>query len=167
MPKKNEFALVAKGVDEELKTRRHGVERCRREGETVTRALDGISCWLDDIERRIEESPQESAILIADHPHAGRSHPATLPMTRYRVSFFKTLLSSDGHPFKCLQQAIEVRHARSAERAIHAAERCYERLHRVPSWKLHADIIELEVHGDKIDPGLVQGGAQHRQSIAY
>ena len=30
----------------------------------------------------------------------------------------------------------------------------------MPSWKLHADIIELEMHGDKIDTGLLPGGQQ-------
>jgi hypothetical protein len=29
-------------------------------------------------------------------------------MSRYHVSFFKNLLSSDGHPFKCLQRRIDV-----------------------------------------------------------
>jgi hypothetical protein len=31
-------------------------------------------------------------------------------MIRYRVTFFKNLLSSDGHPFKCIQRAIDIRH---------------------------------------------------------
>jgi hypothetical protein len=72
-------------------------------------------------------------------------------MRRYRVTFFKNLLSSDGHPFKCLQRVIEVRRARSIDRAVQAAERRYERLHRVPNWKLHADIIELEIDDRKLD----------------
>jgi hypothetical protein len=43
-------------------------------------------------------------------------------MSCYRVTFFKNLLSSDGHPFKCVQQVVDVRHARSADRAVEAAE---------------------------------------------
>ena len=35
----------------------------------------------------------------------------------YQVSFFKYLLSSDGHPFKCLQGRIGVSDAESAEQA--------------------------------------------------
>jgi hypothetical protein len=31
-------------------------------------------------------------------------------MSCYRVTFFKNLLSSDGHPFKCIQRAIDIRH---------------------------------------------------------
>ena len=34
-------------------------------------------------------------------------------MTKY-LSFFKDLLSSDGHPFKCLQRRIDVSNAESA-----------------------------------------------------
>jgi hypothetical protein len=68
-------------------------------------------------------------------------------MGRYRVSFFKTLLSSDGHPFKCLQLTIEIPHARNTDRAIKAAKRRYERLRRVPDWMLHADTFEVEIDG--------------------
>ena len=72
-------------------------------------------------------------------------------MVRYRVSFFKDLNSSDGHPFKCIQKVIEIRHARSADRAVKAAELRYERLHRVHDWTLHSDCLELEVEGKKVD----------------
>jgi hypothetical protein len=41
----------------------------------------------------------------------------------YRVSFFKNLLSTDGHQFRCLQQSIVIRRARSVERAVEAAKR--------------------------------------------
>lgn len=63
----------------------------------------------------------------------------------YRVSFFKTLFSSDGHPFWCLQQSIMIRRARSVERAIEAAKRRYERLCHLTDWRLHADGVELEI----------------------
>jgi hypothetical protein len=72
-------------------------------------------------------------------------------MPRYRVSFFKDLLNSDGHPFKCVQRVIEIHNARSADRAVQAAELRYERLHRVHDWMLHADCLELEVDGNKVD----------------
>lgn len=65
-------------------------------------------------------------------------------MAGYRVSFFKDLLSSDGHLFKCKQHSIAIRSARSPERAIIAAERRFERQHRVRSWTYHADYYELE-----------------------
>lgn len=35
-------------------------------------------------------------------------------MGKYRISVFKTLLSSDGHPFKCLQFMIDIGRARTA-----------------------------------------------------
>jgi hypothetical protein len=72
-------------------------------------------------------------------------------MSCYRVTFFKNLLSSDGHPFKCIQRAIDIRHARDADRAVEAAELRYERLHRVHDWTLYADFLELEVDGKKVD----------------
>lgn len=72
-------------------------------------------------------------------------------MSCYRVTFFKNLLSSDGHPFKCIQRAIDIRHARNADRAVEAAELRYGRLHRVHDWTLYADFLELEVDGKKVD----------------
>jgi hypothetical protein len=72
-------------------------------------------------------------------------------MAHYRVSFFKDLISSDGHPFKCIQKVIEISHARSADRAVKAAEIRYERLHQVHDWMLHSDCVELEIDGKKVE----------------
>jgi hypothetical protein len=66
-------------------------------------------------------------------------------MSRYRVIFFKSLLGIDGHPHKCLQQSIVIRRARSAERAVEAAKRRYERRCHVADWSLHADGVEIEI----------------------
>jgi hypothetical protein len=71
-------------------------------------------------------------------------------MTHYRARFFKDLLSSDGHPFKCLQRTIEIRAARNADRASKAAQRRYERVTRVRDWKLRADLMEMEA----VDSGI-------------
>jgi hypothetical protein len=65
-------------------------------------------------------------------------------MAGYRVNFFKDLLSSDGHLFKCKQHSIAIRSARSADRAVTAAERRFERQRRVRLWTDHADYYELE-----------------------
>ena len=62
-------------------------------------------------------------------------------MSTYHVSFFKCLLSSDGHPFKCLQQRIDISDAESAEHAENAS-RAFETLYGFP-WKLRADSIEV------------------------
>lgn len=83
-------------------------------------------------------------------------------MALYRVRFFKTLLSSDGHPFKCLQQIIEVHRAKDADRAVKAAQRRYERLKRVRDWKLHADLIETE----SVEKGLDRQSATRCQPYA-
>ena len=66
-------------------------------------------------------------------------------MTLYRVSFFKNLLSSDGHPSKALQRTIEVRRAKSAERAVKAAQWRYARSCALPDWTLHADVMEVQI----------------------
>ena len=65
-------------------------------------------------------------------------------MSAYRVSVFKTLLSSDGHPFKCLQFSIDIERAKSSQRAIEAARRRYQRRGRLPDWMGIADIVEAK-----------------------
>ena len=68
-------------------------------------------------------------------------------MSTYHVSFFKNLLSSDGHPFKCLQRRIDVTDAESPAQAAQSASRAFEALSGCP-WNLHADSIEIDA-----DPG--------------
>jgi hypothetical protein len=63
-------------------------------------------------------------------------------MTAYHVSFFKYLLSSDGHPFKCLQRRIDVNDAQSAAQAADYASRTFEAIYGCP-WNLHADSMEV------------------------
>jgi len=65
-------------------------------------------------------------------------------MPAYRVKFFKNLVSSDGHPFKCLQRVV-VCHCSSPERAVQAAKHRFRRAEHVADWKLHADTLETEV----------------------
>lgn len=67
-------------------------------------------------------------------------------MTTYQISFFKTLLSSNGHPFRCLQGQVEV-NAHTPEQAAQRAEQRFERLHRLAKWNLWADSVDIcEVH---------------------
>lgn len=63
-------------------------------------------------------------------------------MSKYHVDFFKSVLSSDGHPFKCLQRRIDVSDAESAAEAAECASMAFEALYRC-SWKLHADSMEV------------------------
>jgi hypothetical protein len=42
-------------------------------------------------------------------------------MPSFRVQFFKTLLSSDGHRFRCSQRTIDIDTAQTADEAIRAA----------------------------------------------
>jgi hypothetical protein len=70
-------------------------------------------------------------------------------MSTYYVSFFKNLLSSDGHPFKCLQRRIDITDAESAAQAAESASRAFEALYGCP-WKLHADSIEINMDPDQL-----------------
>jgi hypothetical protein len=63
-------------------------------------------------------------------------------MSAYHVSFFKNLLSSEGHSFKCLQQRIDISDAESTAQATEAASKAFEAVYGSP-WKLHADSIEV------------------------
>jgi hypothetical protein len=65
-------------------------------------------------------------------------------MTSYRVTFFKNLVNSNGHQFKCPQGTIEIRRARGLDRAFQAAERRYERAKKIGNWTLYADVAEME-----------------------
>jgi hypothetical protein len=65
-------------------------------------------------------------------------------MASYRVTFFKNLVNSSGHEFKCLQGTIEIRSARAHMRALRAAERRYKRSKQIHSWRLYADSAEME-----------------------
>jgi hypothetical protein len=64
-------------------------------------------------------------------------------MSDYRVSFFKDLVNSDGHRFRCLQQEIDILNSDSREHAAEAASRTFEALHELPDWKLRADWLEV------------------------
>jgi hypothetical protein len=74
-------------------------------------------------------------------------------MRAYQVNFFKKLVSSDGHAFKCPQQAITV-DAQSMEIALDAAKRQFERRRSIPDWRLHADAAEVTE-----DPAVTQPAA--------
>ncbi len=57
-------------------------------------------------------------------------------MNNYRVSFYKDLLNSDGHSFKCLQRQIEVQ-SDGPSQALILAERL------VDNDRLSADCVEV------------------------
>jgi hypothetical protein len=65
-------------------------------------------------------------------------------MACYRVTFVKDLLSSDGHQFKCPQRTIEIRRAKTYDRAIRAAKQRFKRVTKMYDWKVRADRLEIE-----------------------
>ena len=62
-------------------------------------------------------------------------------MNSYRVSFYKDLLNSDGHSFKCLQRQIDVR-SDGPSQALVLAERL------IDNDRLNADCVEVTHLGD-------------------
>ncbi|HET9902657.1 MAG TPA: hypothetical protein VFQ27_03010 [Xanthobacteraceae bacterium] len=64
-------------------------------------------------------------------------------MTAYRVTFYKELVNSEGHPFKCPQHIVLVRRAKSQQRALLAAQRRIERRSRC-RWTVLADFAAAE-----------------------
>lgn len=70
-------------------------------------------------------------------------------MPSFRIEFFNTLLSSDGHPFKVLQRVVKISDSKTAEDAVQVARRDFERLEQVPDWKLHADCCEVTDENEK------------------
>src|SRR5262245_45287560 len=77
------------------------------------------------------------------------SHISRLASRDAAKSLLSTLISESSGEcrFKCIQRAIDIRHARNADCAVEAAELRYERLHRVHNWTLYADFLGLEVDG--------------------
>lgn len=67
-------------------------------------------------------------------------------MPHFKVSFFKNLLSSDGHPFKALQRVVEV-NSKSTEDAVDKAQQEFARDRDIRDWRLHADAIETKANG--------------------
>lgn len=65
-------------------------------------------------------------------------------MSQYRVSFFKNLLSSSGHQFKCLQQQIDTPDMDSVDQARDCAARQFEKLRGMRDWRVLADSMEIE-----------------------
>jgi hypothetical protein len=63
-------------------------------------------------------------------------------MSHYEVTFFKHVLSSDGHQFKAPQAAISVwaDNIKEAERRAMGRFAC---LRGIPDWNLHADTFEV------------------------
>jgi hypothetical protein len=108
--------------------------------------------WLADQLLTIEKDQSLASTIMLDCTRE-------MAMPHYRVSFFKNGRSCDGRPIGQLQRTIDIRHARSLERAVQAAQREYEHFHHVPYWWQQADYFELEVNGRKVDyhPSPLQG----------
>lgn len=88
-------------------------------------------------------------------------------MTSFRVTFFKNLVNSNGHEFKCPQGTVEIRRARSTDRAFQAAERRFERAKNINDWTLYADVAEMQsTEADGSSWCCAEPASLHRRSHA-
>jgi hypothetical protein len=83
-------------------------------------------------------------------------------MNSYRVSFYKDLLNSDGHSFKCLQRQIDIQSTSPSEAMVLA-----ERL--IDNDRLNADCIEVmhlpsDHHEVEYSPGHSPAPCKHTWS---
>jgi hypothetical protein len=65
-------------------------------------------------------------------------------MKSYRIGFFNELRNDSGHMFHCCQRVVEIRLAKTKERAIEAAKRRFAHRERISNWSIHARSIEVE-----------------------
>jgi hypothetical protein len=98
--------------------------------------------WIKALAAQERYKSDTRAIKATLEPQLCREVPCSA-MSGYRVSFFKYLLSSDGHPFKCLQQQLDIPDVESADQAVDSAARQFEELHGLRNWKLFADSVEV------------------------
>ncbi len=66
-------------------------------------------------------------------------------MAHYRVRFIKTLNDDTGHPHECIEGIVDIRRARSLDRAVQAAKHRFERMKRIPQWSFYADAFEVDI----------------------
>ena len=64
-------------------------------------------------------------------------------MKSYVVDFNNEMTNDSGHNFHCCQRSIQIRAAKSEERAIQAAKRRFERSERIQHWRIHANSFEI------------------------
>lgn len=65
-------------------------------------------------------------------------------MKPYIVTFFKHVLSSDGHDFNALQEKIGIC-ADTPGQALEAAQQRFASLRGIPDWRSHADSVKIAV----------------------
>jgi hypothetical protein len=63
--------------------------------------------------------------------------------TIYRIHF-KNRFAVGGQVCTACQRSIDIRLAKTRERAIEAAKKRFARLEHISDWRLHASIIEVE-----------------------
>jgi hypothetical protein len=69
-------------------------------------------------------------------------------MMGYSIRFLKKLCDDSGHQHICVQGIVQVRKAKSLDRALEAAQRRFERMKKISRWDLYADTFQVEADFD-------------------
>jgi hypothetical protein len=64
-------------------------------------------------------------------------------MTRYQVTFFKTVINSIGCERRITQRVIPIDAAASCDEAVRCAVEAFTHAEHVPDWRMHADALEV------------------------
>jgi hypothetical protein len=83
-------------------------------------------------------------------------------MPNYQVSFYKDLLSANGHPFHCLQQRFLIEDAPSSAAAVATAKRRFELMHHAANWRCNADVADVVELPDRAGRSEAAGAAPER-----
>jgi hypothetical protein len=62
---------------------------------------------------------------------------------RCRVHFYNDTPNDRGEMFHVLQCSVEIRAAKSQDRAVEAAKRRFARKEAISDWRIHAQIVEV------------------------
>lgn len=106
---------------------------------------------------------QNPVVLNAGPSHRENRQRRSNEMAQFHVTFFKSLLSSDGHQFKCPQQVFDLEADDSAS-ALVKASRQYEQLLHLRDWRMRADCAEVSSAyiGDGAEPIQLYGSLWFR-----
>lgn len=71
---------------------------------------------------------------------------------QYRISFYREILNDVGRQCRSTLASVDIRSARSMDRAIEAGKRRFARRRRIPVWDHLADGFEVEEFGRAAGP---------------
>lgn len=147
---------------------KHGARACRHH-QNIVRYRRMLGTYLTSGERAYARRriAKEKAALreLAEHgddaPRERRVRATSTDQARgrvFRVDFFKVRLRSDGRSLRSLQHSIRIVSA-SPDQAVEEAQQQFERQRQIPSWRVHADTLEVVEDDDSAAAALPTGSS--------